>query len=70
MQRSLSGLYAHRHQQDGSHDSICLSCLATICSCLNEDDLIRVEEDHVCTSRFLAKRVRYEQLSSLLRRTA
>jgi hypothetical protein len=52
----VSTLYTHRRKADGSHDSICLACLATISSQMNEEALAREEEDHVCKFRFPSKR--------------
>jgi len=31
--------FPHRHNRDGSHDSICISCYATVASVRNEADL-------------------------------
>jgi hypothetical protein len=51
-------LYAHRRKEDGTHDSICLACLATIATQKNEDSLEREEEEHVCKFRFPSQRMR------------
>jgi len=40
--------FPHRHNRDGSHDSICRSCYATVASVQNEADLAQHEQDHVC----------------------
>ena len=40
--------FTHRHNKDGSHDSICISCYATVASVRNEADLTEHEQDHVC----------------------
>ena len=40
--------FPHRHNQDGSHDSICRVCLATVASVENEGDLAHHEATHVC----------------------
>jgi hypothetical protein len=44
--------FLHRRKENGSHDSICLACLATISSQVIEAGLIREEEDHVCPRSF------------------
>jgi hypothetical protein len=46
----------HRRKEDGSHDSICLGCLATITSQGMEAGLEREEQDHVCPSSFRSYR--------------
>jgi len=48
MDSQLTRSFPHRHNTDGSHDSICISCYATVASVQNEADLARYEEDHVC----------------------
>lgn len=40
--------FPHRHNQDGSHDSICTTCLLTVASAWTEMDLVRHEVAHVC----------------------
>lgn len=38
----------HRHNSDGSFDSICPNCAITIATATNEADLRRVEAAHEC----------------------
>lgn len=40
--------FAHRHNSDGSYDSICSRCYATVASAGNERALSRSESAHVC----------------------
>jgi hypothetical protein len=41
--------FQHRHNQDGSCDSICLRCFRTIASTRYEDWLAHEEINHACT---------------------
>ena len=49
-------LYSHRRNQDGSYDSICPVCSATIARSMAEVELTEYETSHVCDSAFLAER--------------
>ena len=40
--------YVHRPNQDGSHDSICAACFATVASVRDEAELAQHELTHVC----------------------
>jgi hypothetical protein len=40
--------FPHRHNSDGSHDSICTECFATIAKAQSEGDLAEHESAHVC----------------------
>ncbi len=44
----LSQKFPHRHNPEGTHDSICTRCLATIATVALETDLARHESGHVC----------------------
>jgi hypothetical protein len=44
----LNASFPHRHNSDGSHDSICTVCLATVAQVMNETELARHEFAHVC----------------------
>jgi hypothetical protein len=48
--------FSHQKKTDGSIDSICLACLATISSQDTGVALEREEEDHVCRFAFPARR--------------
>jgi hypothetical protein len=41
-------IFPHRHNEDGSYDSICTLCLATVASMSDEDELTQYEETHAC----------------------
>jgi hypothetical protein len=40
--------YVHRSNRDGSYDSICTGCFATVASARNEAELSMRECTHVC----------------------
>jgi len=40
--------FPHRHNSDGSHDSICTTCFATVASVQDEKLLSAHEAAHVC----------------------
>jgi hypothetical protein len=40
--------FSYRHNEDGSHDSICMGCLVTVASAMREGLLARHEATHVC----------------------
>ena len=42
------GNFEHRHNRNGLCDSICESCLATVASLGDEDQLIPIEGVHIC----------------------
>ncbi len=45
----LSGQsYVHRPNKDGSYDSICTRCFATVASARNEAELTMLESTHTC----------------------
>jgi hypothetical protein len=48
--------YPHRLNRDGSFDSICLTCFATVVYAKTEAELVDSDKDHVCDSGFLAER--------------
>jgi hypothetical protein len=43
--------FAHRHNQDGSYDSICVKCFATIATERVEEMLAESEQKHVCSRK-------------------
>jgi len=49
--------FSYRHNEDGSHDSICTTCMATVASVMSEGLLARHEATHVCNP------IRLHQLS-------
>jgi hypothetical protein len=56
MQSSVSKRFPHRLNRNGSYDSICTTCLATVSTQLREADLVAAEEEHVCDSLSMAAR--------------
>ena len=40
--------FPHRQNPDGTHDSICTQCFATVATVGNEDELSARESAHVC----------------------
>jgi hypothetical protein len=40
--------FPHRHNSDGSYDSICAECYATVAKVQSEGDLAEHESAHVC----------------------
>jgi hypothetical protein len=53
MASQLTCRFPHRHNRNGSHDSICISCYATVASVQNEADLAQHEQKHVCDRSLL-----------------
>jgi hypothetical protein len=47
--------FPHRHNDDGSHDSICTKCFLTVASVKDEAELVQFERDHVCDPALLHK---------------
>jgi hypothetical protein len=47
--------FPHRLNRDGSYDSICLACLATV-GCGTLEELAKSDEEHVCDPSRLAER--------------
>ena len=48
--------YPHRPNKDGSFDSICLTCFATIKTAQTEYELLEPEGKHVCIPSALSQR--------------
>jgi hypothetical protein len=46
----------HRRNRDGSYDSICLTCFATIAAGKSEAELWRHDRMHVCVQATLSQR--------------
>jgi hypothetical protein len=45
---TASQKFPHRHNLDGSFDSICTVCLATVATARLEEQLYREESAHIC----------------------
>jgi hypothetical protein len=48
MAKSLGKHFHHRHNSNGTHDSICFRCYMTVATVGNESDLTRYEVEHAC----------------------
>jgi hypothetical protein len=48
MSSATSPAFHHRHNSDGSYDSICSVCLITVASVRNKKELAEHEEIHAC----------------------
>lgn len=57
--------FLQRRKEDGSHDLICLTCLATISSPSVEDRRDEVAGEHICVHPFPAMRSRLGTKASL-----
>ncbi|WP_158748241.1 hypothetical protein [Acidobacterium sp. S8] len=47
--------FAHRANKDGSFDSICLKCYATVGTAYDESDLDAMEAVHHCTEWLMGR---------------
>ena len=47
--------FAHRENRDGTFDSICRECFATVATTRHEPDLAKAERAHTCGPRDLAR---------------
>jgi hypothetical protein len=56
MADKLISFYPHRVNRDGTYDSICLTCFATIASARREEDLKGLDKAHVCKPATLLQR--------------
>jgi hypothetical protein len=48
MQITTSEQFKHRHNSDGTHDSICCTCYMTAAKALTDSELCPIEDVHVC----------------------
>jgi hypothetical protein len=48
--------FPHRRNKDGSFDSICLNCFATVASHMTEEELKEFDKKHVCANSLLSQR--------------
>jgi hypothetical protein len=56
MAGKLKPLYPHRRNKDGSYDSICLTCFATLAFGKSEAELMKYEKMHTCEFSTLSQR--------------
>ena len=48
--------YPHRRNRDGSFDSICLNCFATVATAYTEPELLEYDRRHVCKAATVSQR--------------
>jgi hypothetical protein len=48
--------FPHRRNKDGSFDSICLKCFATVASHMTQEELRELDKNHVCVNSLLSRR--------------
>jgi hypothetical protein len=48
--------YPHRHNMNGTYDSICLTCFATVATTLTEPELAVYDRRHICSQSLLSER--------------
>ena len=54
--------YPHKRNSDGSIDSICLTCFATIASARTEQELLESDKRHICKPSALSQRFNRQML--------
>lgn len=64
MASPVPNTFVHRENRDGTWDSICRVCYATVCTSPWEADLDRAEKAHVCDPALLAQWSRGERRMS------
>jgi hypothetical protein len=64
MADKLISFYPHRINRDGTYDSICLTCFATIASARREEELKEPDRNHVCRPATLSQRA-FDRLQPL-----
>lgn len=55
--------FHHRHNSNGSYDSICMRCFLTAATSQGEADLVPLEQRHICHTDLLAERGVYLDVS-------
>lgn len=55
MQTSFPDTFRHRHNRDGTWDSICMKCYLTVETVTQENDLAGAERSHDCAELLAAK---------------
>jgi hypothetical protein len=51
-----ASFFPHRRNKDGSFDSICLKCFATIASHMTQEELDECDKNHTCMNSLLSQR--------------
>jgi len=55
METSSALTFRHRHNRDGSWDSICMKCFLTVETAMQEEDLAGAERSHDCAELLAIK---------------
>ena len=56
MAATLITYFPHRHNRDGSYDSICLKCFATVSSGPTKWGRVELNKRHICNSSDMFQR--------------
>ena len=59
-----SKLFPRKRNKDGSYDSICLTCFATVGGCGPDGEPPQHDQHHICDSAFLAERCLFTRSES------
>jgi hypothetical protein len=51
-----AAFFPHRRNKDGSFDSICLKCFATVASHMTQEELKELDKTHTCENSLLSRR--------------
>jgi hypothetical protein len=49
--------FVHRFSRNGNIESICLTCLSTVCQCRRVEEVVKREAAHMCKDDDLSKPV-------------
>ena len=64
MTSQTAPFFPHRRNRDGSFNSICLECLATVASHMTEEELREQDKQHVCDKSVLSEPGNHVSLDS------
>jgi hypothetical protein len=64
MTSQTAPFFPHRRNKDGSFNSICLECLATVASHMTEEELREQDKQHVCDKSVLSEPRNHVSLDS------
>jgi len=56
-------IFGHRHNDDGTWDSICKTCFLTVATAPSEDELPVLERNHDCAELWVSKRIAISEIS-------
>lgn len=60
--RDYANPYPHRRNEEGSYDSICRNCFATVVRAKSESELAEHEKAHVCDPNLLSGHDRFNRV--------